>query len=92
MTKTRHRSGCLVFIAPEARVFAVLGDEGIHAKEGDDLWSEARDLAAARFGEGRFTEGIVEAVRKVGEALALHFPRGEGAANPNELSDDVSEG
>ena len=36
-------------------------------------------------------ERIVAAVEKLGEALARHFPAGKGAANPNELADDVTE-
>jgi uncharacterized membrane protein len=91
MTKTEKRSGCLIFIAPEARAFAVIGDKGIHDSVGDDFWKGARDAAAARFAEGKFTEGIVAAVTTVGEALAKHFPKSEGEANPNELPDDVTE-
>lgn len=91
MTKTEQRSGCLVFIAPEARAFAVIGDKGIHERVGDDFWKGARDAAAARFAEGKFTEGIVTAVAAVGEALAKHFPKAAGEANPNELADDVTE-
>ena len=91
MTKTSERTGCLLFIAPEEKAFAVIGDRGIHEKVGDDFWLEARDRAAARFAEGRFTEGIVEAVRLLGNALGRHFPRAEGKIDVNELSVDVSE-
>jgi uncharacterized membrane protein len=91
MTKTEQRSGCLIFIAPEARAFAVIGDKGIHDRVGDDFWKGTRDAAAARFAEGEFTEGIVAAVTTVGGALARHFPKAESDANPNELPDDVTE-
>ncbi len=91
MEKTVNRTGCLVFIAPEERAFAVVGDRAIHERVGDAFWLEARDAAAALFAEGRFTEGIVAAVDRVGAALAAHFPKGAGQADTNELSDDVSE-
>jgi uncharacterized membrane protein len=91
MTKTELRSGCLVFIAPEERAFAVIGDTGIHERVGDDFWKAARDAAAALFAEGKFTEGIVGAVTLLGEALARHFPKADGEANPNELVDEVTE-
>jgi uncharacterized membrane protein len=90
MSKTLRGTGCLVFIAPDSRAFAVIGGSGIHGKEGDTLWAEARDAARARFAEGKFTEGIVAAVDRLGDALAVHFPKA-GGADTNELPDEVSE-
>ena len=92
MAATAHRTGCLLFLAPAERAFAVIGDQAIHAKVGDDFWLEARDAAAQHFTQGRFTDGIVAAVTKLGDALARHFPREAGKADVNELPDDVSEG
>jgi uncharacterized membrane protein len=91
MTATQHRTGCLLFIAPAERAFAVIGDTAIHEKVGDDFWLDARDAAARHFVEGKFTEGIVAAVAKLGDALAANFPRETGAKDVNELPDDVSE-
>ncbi len=91
MDRTVQRTGCLIFIAPEERAFAVVGDTGIHDKVGDGFWLEARDRAGALFSEGKFTEGIVAAVELVGEALARHFPKAKGEADANELPDEVSE-
>ena len=90
MDKTIRGTGCLVFIAPESRAFAVIGGSGIHEKVGDGFWVEARDAARARFAEGKFTEGIVAAVDKLGDALALFFPK-TGPKDTNELPDEVSE-
>ena len=91
MAKTASRTGCLVFIAPEERAFAVVGDRAIHERVGDGFWLEARDAAAALFAEGKFTDGIVAAVDRIGAALAGHFPKAAGQADTNELPDDVSE-
>jgi len=91
MAATKHRTGCLLFVAPVERAFAVIGDQAIHEKVGADFWLDARDAAARHFAEGRFTEGIVAAVEKLGEALARHFPRVAGLADKNELSDEVTE-
>jgi uncharacterized membrane protein len=91
MARTAHRTGCLLFLAPAERAFAVIGDTAIHEKVGSDFWLDARDAAARHFTQGRFTEGIVAAVEKLGDALATHFPRIEGVADRNELADDVSE-
>jgi uncharacterized membrane protein len=90
MEKTVHGTGCLLFLAPDSRAFAVIGGAGIHEKVGDTFWMEARDAAQARFAEAKFTEGIVTAVDKLGDALALFFPK-RGPADTNELPDEVSE-
>lgn len=90
MNGTARGSGCLIFIAPESRSFAVIGGAGIHEKAGDAFWADARDAAQALFREGKFTEGVVAAVERLGDALALFFPKG-GVADRNELPDDVSE-
>jgi uncharacterized membrane protein len=90
MDRTARGSGCLIFLAPASRAFAVVGGTGIHAKVGDAFWAEARDAASGKFSEGKFTEGIVAAVAKLGDALARHFPK-DGTPDVNELPDDVSE-
>jgi uncharacterized membrane protein len=91
MTRTAERNGVLLFVAPVSQTFAVIGDEGIHARCGPDFW---KDVAAAMendFRAGRYTDGIVKGVARVGEALATHFPREEGTTDTNELSDEVTE-
>jgi uncharacterized membrane protein len=90
MEKTARGSACLIFLAPDSRAFAVVGGSGIHEKVGDAFWLEARDAARACFAEERFTEGIVAAVEKLGDALARFFPK-DGVPGVNELPDDVSE-
>jgi uncharacterized membrane protein len=91
MDRTLRRTGCLVFIAPEERSFAVVGDVAIHEKAGDAFWLASRDAAAALFAEGKFTEGIVAAVDRIGNVLAEHFPRGPGEKDVDELSNEVNE-
>jgi uncharacterized membrane protein len=91
MTATAERNGVLVFVAPASQRFAVIGDADIHQRCGEAFWREVSAAMEGAFREGRFTEGIVEAVARVGEALARHFPP-TGAADDNELPDEVSEG
>ena len=92
MEKTAARNGVLVYFAPEARKYAVVGDEGIHGKcGGDEFW---KTLVGATMRpllkEERYTDAIVAAVEIIGEELATHFPRQEGE-QPNELPDNVEE-
>jgi uncharacterized membrane protein len=89
MTKTAHRNGVLIYIAPKVRRFQILGDSGINEKCGDDFWKETAAEMESCFRRGEFTEGIVQAVEKAGDLLAAHFPREAG--DVNELPDEISE-
>jgi uncharacterized membrane protein len=75
MTKSPERNGVLIFVAPRTRKFAVIGDEGVHAKCGDEFWLELAKVMTDYFRKSEFTEGIIHGVRKAGELLAEHFPR-----------------
>jgi uncharacterized membrane protein len=88
---TAEGTGVLIFVAPLSRNFAILGDHGIHAKGGADLWREVAAAMEQDFRAGRFAEGIVKAVERAGDVLAQHFPRREGVADRDELPNVVSE-
>ncbi len=88
MEKTADRNGILLFIAPESQKFALIGDEGIHAKCGQSFWEEVTAAISTDFRQGDFTKGIVTGVQKTGELLRRHFPRKPG--DKNELTDDVA--
>ena len=49
MDRTAQRNGVLIFLVPSRKRFAVLGDEGIHAKVGQDFWDEAAACLSAHF-------------------------------------------
>jgi uncharacterized membrane protein len=89
MTKTAHRNGVLIYIAPKLKRFQILGDTGIHEKCGDDFWKQTAAELESHFRRGEFTEGIVKAIEKTGDVLATHFPRKTG--DVNELPDQVTE-
>ena len=87
MDKTRERNGVLLYFAPQAQKFAVIGDAGIHEKCGQAFWEEVATEIREQLKQQHFTEAVVRAVRKVGEVLARHFPRSEG--DRDELSNEI---
>jgi uncharacterized membrane protein len=89
MTGTRRRNGVLLYIAPKAHLFRILGDIGVHEKCGDDFWKSTANAIEAHFRKGQFTEGIIAGIDRVGEVLAQHFPKEAGLGN--ELPDEVTE-
>jgi uncharacterized membrane protein len=85
---TALRNGVLFFVVPEEQTFAVIGDEEIHAKCGQNFWDETAAAMEALFREGKFTDGVLAGVQRAGEVLARHYPREAG--DRNELSDQVA--
>jgi len=87
MRQTSHRNGVLIFVAPTARKFAILGDTGVHEKCGDAFWRAVAAEMTGHFKNAAFTAGIVHGIQKAGELLAVHFPAQPG--DTNELPDQV---
>ena len=87
MTKTRHRNAVLIYLVPRTRQFAVIGDVGIHQQCGDAFWREVSAGMSDLLKEGRLTEAILGAIRKVGDVLATHFPRDPD--DQDELPDGI---
>jgi uncharacterized membrane protein len=88
MDKTAEKNAVLIFVAPLAHKFAVIGDSAVHAKCGDPFWRDVAAEMSGRFKKGEFTSGILHAIGKAGELLAQHFPHKAG--DKNELSDDIA--
>ena len=89
MTKTAERNGVLIYIAPRARQFRILGDTGIHAKCGDEFWTGVAKVMEHHFRKEQYTEGVVVGLGLLGEELAKHFPRAE--ADRDELPNTIDE-
>jgi uncharacterized membrane protein len=89
MHKTQGRNAVLFFVAPCSNTFAVIGDEAIHQKCGQEFWTRLAEEMTAFFKKGEFTQGLVKGIGTAGSILAMHFPRQPDDAN--ELPDSVTE-
>lgn len=91
MDATRDRNGILFFVVPARHRFAVIGDQGIHQKVGQDFWEKLVAAMALDFKAGDFNQGLVRGIEECGRLLAAHFPY-EGERDVNELPDDIDFG
>jgi uncharacterized membrane protein len=89
MHKTRERNAVLIFVAPRAHKFAVVGDQAIHERCGEIFWQRVVDGMSLHFRNDRYTDALVEAIGDIGKVLATHFPKRSTGAN--ELPDEVIE-
>jgi uncharacterized membrane protein len=89
MHKTRTRNAVLIFVAPRARKFAIVGDKAIHEKCGEEFWHEVADRMRGHFQKEKFSRAIVEGIQEIGKLLSAHFPTRPD--NRNELPDEIVE-
>lgn len=90
MHETKSRNGVLIYIAPERREFAILGDQGINKVVPKDFWASERDILLSHFKRKAFTEGICTVIEQIGEKLKTFFPY--QSDDENELPDEISYG
>ena len=90
MHRTVDRNGALIYVSVAQQRAAVIGDAGIHGRLPAGFWNETLGVILEQFRAGRFTEGLLRGVERLGEQLSAHFPR--KSDDRNELSDEVSFG
>lgn len=88
MEKTAARNGVLVYVALKDRQLALLGDQGIHEKVGDEFWRKEVRSILSHFNKENYADGIAHVVLEIGEALRTHFPY-DKEGDVNELPDDI---
>ncbi len=87
MHKTKYKNAVLLYIALRDKQFAIYGDEGIHAKVGDNFWQRQAHHLKTHLREGKVVEGIAHCIREIGASLESFFPH--EADDENELPDDI---
>lgn len=88
MHETAQRNGVLFYLAVKDKKFSIIGDQGINQKVPVDFWDSIKNDMSHCFKEGKFTEGLCNAIATAGKQLKLHFPY--HSEDKNELSDEIS--
>lgn len=88
MDKTKERNGTLVYIAFADHQLAILGDEGIHQRVGQQYWEEEVAKMIREFKSEHVIEGICQVIADIGAALRHHFPY-DSETDKNELPDEI---
>jgi uncharacterized membrane protein len=88
MHNTCDRNAVLVFVAPRAHKFAVVGDKAVHEKCGEQFWQRLVEGMRMHFQTEKFTHALLEAIAEIGKVLASHFPK--TSRSTNELPDEIA--
>ncbi len=87
--RTVGRTGILIYLSLGEHRAEIIGDEAIARVAPPESWADEMEALLAEARQGRYVDGIVAAVAKVGAVLAEHFPKSRG--NPNEIPDKLIE-
>lgn len=87
MNATRDKTGILLYLLLSERQFYILADSGINQIVGQVTWDEVRDEIQIRFQNGKFCDGLIWGIERVGKILSEHFPIKSG--DTNELSNKI---
>lgn len=87
ISRTKERTGILIFLSLFERRAILLADEGINEKVHPKTWDGiVRNLTAA-LRDGRATEGLEKSIQECGEILSNSLPA--RTENPNELPNQL---
>ena len=85
---TEHNNGVLIYLLLAEHAIEIVADRGIDSKVSDADWAAMTQRMSAAFREGRFEDGLTQALEEVSALLVEHFPLAAGEADTNELPDE----
>ena len=85
---TEHNNGVLIYLLLAEHAIEIVADRGLdRACRAMRSGRRMAQRMGAAFREGRFEDGLTQALEEVSALLVEHFPLAEGEADRNELPD-----
>ena len=85
---TEHNNGVLIYLLLAEHAIEIVADRGINACVDDADWAAMAQRMGAAFREGRFEDGLTQALEEMSALLVEHFPLGANEPDVNELPDE----
>jgi len=84
---TEHNNGVLIYLLLAERTIELVADRGLNPHVTAQKWSDMVQRLGQALREGRFEDGLGQAIDAVSAVLEQHFPLAPGQVRPNELPD-----
>ena len=85
---TEHNNGVLIYLLLAERAIEIVADRGLTRHVDAAHWHEIVARMGAAFRDGRFEDGLTQALEEVSALLVQHFPLAPGEKDTNELPDE----
>jgi uncharacterized membrane protein len=82
---TDANNGVLVYLLLADNVVEIVADRGYNGLVAPADWAGICHAMEVNFRAGRFEQGMLDGIGRVGGLLAAHFPGVPGSRNPDEL-------
>jgi uncharacterized membrane protein len=84
---TEHNNGVLIYLLLAEHAIEIVADRGLSQRVDPGEWQRIVERMGDAFKQGRFEDGLTQALEEVSALLVAHFPLAPGEENPNELPD-----
>ena len=84
---TEYNNGVLIYLLLAEHAIEIVADRGLAGRVPPAEWQAIVSRMGPALREGRFEDGLTQALEEVSALLVAHFPQAAGQANPNELPD-----
>lgn len=85
---TERNNGVLIYLLLAEHAIELVADRGLSQRVPPEEWRAMVQRMGTAFREGRFEDGLTQAIAEVSAVLVQHFPLAEGERNDNELPDE----
>ena len=85
---TEQNNGVLIYLLLAEHAIELVADRGLAQRVPNEEWRAIVARMGSAFREGRFEDGLTQALEEVSALLVQHFPATPGQANANELPDE----
>ncbi len=87
MWDTEDNNGVLIYLLLAEHAIEIVADRGLASRVPPPEWAAMVQRMGSAFREGRFEDGLTQALAEVSALLVQHFPLAPGQSNSNELPD-----
>jgi len=84
---TEANNGVLIYLLLAENAIEIVADRGLASRVAQGEWQAIVARMGSAFRDGRFEDGLTQALEEVSALLVAHFPLAQGQVNPNELPD-----
>ena len=82
---TEHNNGVLIYLLLADHAIELVADRGLNQHVSAAQWQAMVQHLGAAIRDGRYEDGLTQALEEVSAVLVQHFALAEGESNPNEL-------
>ena len=86
---TEHNNGVLIYLLLADQAIEIVADRGLNAVVTPAQWQGMIVNLSQALKEGRYEDGLTQALEEVSAVLVQHFAATTGVTNPDELSNLV---